>query len=104
MRVLVASFFTLALLGCQNENRENAKANAAWAKCTFELDKIEALRGRNLDDLDKGGSVARNQFLMNCLAVEGAGPTVDQISEMSTYAANKAKRSTNDVSLNSGER
>jgi len=96
------SAFTLS--ACQASDNHEAAAKQAWSKCLFELDKIEAVRGRNLDDLDKGGSVARNQFMMDCLAVEGAGPTLDQISEMSSYAVAKKNRSPSDMSLNNGKR
>lgn len=93
-----------AISACHAPNNDEAAAKRAWTKCLFELDKIEAARGRNLDDLDKGGSVARNQFMMDCLAVEDAGPTLDQISEMSSYAVAKKGRVLSDMSLNNGKR
>lgn len=96
-------------VGAKDVATEDAAANdvvakRAWAKCIFELDKIEATRGRNLDDLDKGGSVARNQFMMDCLNVEFGSVTMDQLDEMERYKSGRAKRSPSDMSLNNGKR
>lgn len=93
----------IAVSACQWPNQDKA-ARQAWAKCIFELDKVEAIRGRNLDDLDKGGSIARNQFMMDCLAVERTGPTMEQLDEMSRYMTEKQKREPSDMSLNNGKR
>lgn len=76
----------------------------AWWKCIFELDKIEAIRGRNLDDLDKGLTSARNQFMMDCMTANNAAIKFEHLSEMSTYLAAKEKRKPSDMTLNSGDR
>ncbi len=79
-----------------------AEARKAWAQCLFELDKVEAIRGRNLDDLNLGGSVARNQFMVDCLSADEAlHPKL--VVEMSRYAAKKG-RLPNEMNLNSGTR
>lgn len=106
------SLLALITSACQAETDSAAEAQLtkeksareAWAKCLFELDKIEAIRGRNLDDLNKGIAVARNQFMVDCLNVEKAGPTLEQLSEMSQYAAESEKRASSDMSLNNGKR
>ena len=76
----------------------------AWSKCIFELDKVEAIRGRNLDDLDKGRTVARNQFILDCLTAHDSAVTWQQTDEMFLYARDKANRKPSDVTLNSGNR
>lgn len=80
-----------------------AEARKAWAQCLFELDKVEAIRGRNLDDLNLGGSVARNQFMIDCMATTDAVISPELLLEMSRYAANK-ERSPSNMNLNSGTR
>lgn len=82
---------------------EKAQARKAWANCLFELDKVEAIRGRNLDDLNLGGSVARNQFLVDCMATTEGNLTPELISEMGNYAAKKDRRAI-EMSLNTGTR
>ncbi len=94
----------MAASACNSPDSEEATARKAWAKCQFELDKIEAIRGRNLDDLDKGLSVARNQFMMDCLNVEFGSVTIDQVTEMSKYANDRKSRAPDDMSLNNGKR
>lgn len=79
------------------------EARKAWADCLFELDKIEAIRGRNLDDLNARGSVARNQFMVDCMAATEAVISPELIEEMSRYASSKAS-SPRDMNLNSGTR
>lgn len=94
----------IAVSACQGPMNQDKAAKQAWTKCIFELDKVEAIRGRNLDDLDKGGTVARNQFMMDCLAVENAGPTMEQLVELNRYMTEKQKREPSDMSLNNGKR
>jgi len=79
------------------------EARKAWAECLFELDKVEAVRGRNLDDLNLGLSVARNQFMVDCLAATDAVISPELIEELGKYAANK-RRLPSDLNLNSGTR
>ena len=78
------------------------EARKAWAQCLFELDKVEAIRGRNLDDLNLGGSVARNQFMMDCLSAKQVLHP-ELVVEMSRYAGKKG-RSPREMNLNSGTR
>lgn len=40
-----------------DEPLDQSFSDLGWSKCIFELDKIEAIRGRNLDDLDAGTQV-----------------------------------------------
>lgn len=111
---IVAIFLGSILLSACNAKAENTtesktKENGhvdelAWSKCLFELDKIEAIRGRNLDDLDKGDSIARNQFMMDCLATLREFPTFEQLEDMGRYKASKMTRNANDISLNNGKR
>ena len=100
-----------ALSGCSNVSNSkeaetvdvDAQAREAWWRCVFELDKVEAIRGKNLDDLNTRGSVARNQFMMDCVTAEGATLTPELLQEMNEYAA-QAGRAPTDISLNSGTR
>ena len=87
------------------EKLEALKADArkAWANCLFELDKIEAIRGRNLDDLNVRGSIARNQFMVDCMATTDAIVSPELLAEMSRYAANTTRKP-NDLNLTSGTR
>jgi len=80
------------------------RSDLAWSKCIFELDKIEAIRGRNLDDLDKGLTSARNQFMMDCVTAQDAAVTFAQIDEMNRYLAQRDERKPADMTLNSGDR
>ena len=106
---ILAAFAVLS--GCSNvtkANEENTadvdtQAREAWSRCVVELDKVEAVRGRNLDDLNARGSVARNQFMMDCITAEGATLTPELLEEMGRYAA-QAGRAPTDMSLNSGTR
>jgi hypothetical protein len=82
---------------------ENPK-DLAWSKCIFELDKIEALRGRNLDDLDVGLTSARNQFLMDCMSAHDTAIDFKHLDEMSAYLAQRDKRAPGNMTLNSGDR
>lgn len=80
-----------------------AQARTAWTRCLFELDKVEVIRGRNLDDLNLRGSVARNQFMMDCMSAAEATVTPELLLEMTSYAAKK-ERGPSDMNLNSGMR
>ena len=95
-----------ALLAGACESGHSAKlgAKAAWASCLFELDKVEAIRGRNLDDLNKGGTNARNQFMMDCMWTHGQAPQLDQLRDMSEYLARTKDRLPGDLNLNNGKR
>jgi hypothetical protein len=97
----------LALASCAPDPdrplHEDAR-DLAWSKCIFELDKIEALRGRNLDDLDNGHTSARNQFLMDCMSGNDAAIDFKHLDEMSRYLAGRDKRKPNEMTLNSGDR
>ena len=101
---IVILLLAVATGACRFDGKRNADAKKAWAKCIFELDKVEAVRGRNLDDLDKGFSVARNQFMGDCLWAQHEEFTTEQMKEMSDYAATKQNRTPNDISLNNGKR
>ena len=84
-----------ALSGCsylaaEDEGAVKAEARKVWTQCLFELDKVEAIRGRNLDDLNRGGAVARNQFLMDCLATRDV-LSLEIVQEMSRYKANEGR-------------
>lgn len=95
----------LLMLGaCRFGGDAKPDPDRAWANCIFELDKVEAVRGRNLDDLDKGLTVARNQFMMDCLWTQHVELTKTQLDDMGNYAASKKDRAPTDVSLNSGKR
>ena len=93
-----------ALSACDHTNSRAEDEKKAWAYCLFELDKIEAIRGRNLDDLDKGNAVARNQFMMDCLWTKNAAPSLEHISDMGDYKGGAQSRSSHDISLNNGKR
>jgi hypothetical protein len=78
----------LALTGCAKpEKDDKAEGQLAWRQCMFELDKIEAIRGRNLDDLNRGMGVARNQFLMDCMASRTSILLPEHLDDMMRYAA-----------------
>lgn len=79
-------------------------SDLGWAKCIFELDKIEALRSRNLDDLDVGQTSARNQFLMDCMSANDAAIDFKHLDEMSRYLVGRDKGKPNQMTLNSGDR
>lgn len=87
-----------------NTPLHETKSDLAWSKCIFELDKIEAIRGRNLDDLDKGLTSARNQFMMDCVTAEDAVVTFPQLDEMNRYLTKRDQRKSADMTLNSGDR
>ena len=114
VKTLIIGLMAVALSGCSKpewfqtnskEQKSNEiEAKVAWRQCVFELDKIEAIRGRNLDDLNKGLSVARNQFLMDCLASKTNELLHEQVMNMTKYAspAQSRSRSPDDISLNAG--
>lgn len=112
-KIIQILFAFTALSGCEprpvqveeavTPNDVKSHARKAWAKCLFELDKVEALRGRNLDDLNSSGAVARNQFMMDCFSATDATLTPELLEEMGRYAANN-ERSPSDTNLNSGTR
>jgi hypothetical protein len=88
----------------ESEPLNQSFSDLSWSKCIFELDKIEALRGRNLDDLDAGYTSARNQFLTDCMAANDAAREFKHLDEMSRYLAGREKRKPNEMTLNSGDR
>ena len=99
----------MVVSGCSDKSSpeqalDQSGSDLAWSKCIFELDKIEALRGRNLDDLDIGLSSARNQFMLDCMTAHDAPITVSQTLEMAKYAVDKEKRNAKNMTLNSGNR
>lgn len=119
MRPVLTQIMTvLALTGCTppsaNDNIPPTSASAendllptkvAWRKCQFELDKVEAVRGRNLDDLNRGMAVARNQFLMDCMGATADEMTKEQFDEMAAYARRSDASKNSDptyTSLNNG--
>ena len=87
-----------------SEPLNQSVSDLAWAKCIFELDKVEALRGRNLDNLDSGHTSARNQFLMDCMSANDAAIDFKHLDEMSRYLAGRDIRKPNQMTLNSGDR
>ncbi|WP_298287132.1 hypothetical protein [Novosphingobium sp.] len=120
MRTIAALMFALVLSSCSPANApddpkkgqttdpnaplHSRNSDLAWSKCIFELVKIEATRGRNLDDLDKGHTSARNQFMMDCVTAQDAAVTSPQLDEMGRYLTQRDKRKPSDMTLNSGDR
>lgn len=72
----------------------------AWAECVFELDKIEIIHGRNLDDLDDGNTSARNQFMVDCLAARDA-PAMGKMGDFAKYLDGRDSRRPRDMMINS---
>lgn len=96
---------TVVLASCSASDDKMKHTDRSWSKCIFELDKVEAIRGRNLDDLDNGYTSARNQFMMDCMASFGDAPTGKYFDELSKYKANlDGKHKPHDMTLNSGVR
>jgi hypothetical protein len=87
-----------------NSPLHKTASDLAWSKCIFELDKIEAIRGRNLDDFDRGITSARNQFMMDCITAQDAAVTFPQLDEMNRYLRQRDRRKPSDIMLNSGDR
>ena len=106
MREVVVLFIAaIALSGCKPEppapGNTPLPSKVAWRNCLFELDKVEAIRGRNLNDLNRGSAVARNQFLMDCMGATADEITKDQLDEMAAYARQSdASKNTDPTSIN----
>jgi hypothetical protein len=108
--VVFSALSSLLLCSCEAKDSTKfayaSKSDEAWAECMFELDKIEAIRGRNLDDLNRGISVARNQFLVDCMSAKAAVISPDQFSDLGNYSgpSQSAQRNAADINLTNGRR
>lgn len=102
--VAVLSAVLILVSGCHRNSSQGdpplglSAPQKAWWECKLDLGKIEALRGRNLDDLNQGGAVARNQFLMDCMTAKDEPISLAMLDEMTKYAA--IKRKSSDVRFN----
>lgn len=96
----------LVVSGCHGKQKTTASEEPlgmslpkqAWWECKFELGKLEALRGRNLDDLNQRGAVAASQFLMDCMTSKNQPILPEMLDEMGKYKS--AKRIPTDVRFN----
>ena len=103
---LTLAALLVALAGCHGKANNTATEEAlgmssprkAWWQCKFELGKLEALHGRNLDDFNRGIAVAENQFLMDCMTSKDQPISPEMTDEMGKYAS--AKRNPTDVRFN----
>lgn len=106
-KVIAVLVVATALAGCKPQAAASGNgllpSKVAWRKCLFELDKVEAIRGRNLNDLNRGSAVARNQFLMDCMGAMADELTWEQIDEMSEYAFRSKKSDPALLNLNNGK-
>jgi hypothetical protein len=112
LRFVIVCGAALGLAACQmgedvssdTKIVDDANTSKAWSECLFELDKVESIRGRNLDDLNKGQFIARNQFLVDCMSAKTPKFLPEHIRNMSTYAGGQPSRSPTDINLNNGRR
>jgi hypothetical protein len=90
------------LAGCSESQGtpKDPSSKQAWNDCKFELAKIEAIRGRNLDDLNRGIAVARNQFLNDCMATKNQSIPAGGVEDAAAYAAAANVRKPNEIRLN----
>lgn len=89
----------IALNACTETTSAPDKTQRFWDECNFELSKVEIIRGRNLDDLNKGIAVARNQFLVDCMASKTDQLPPYIIEDLTRYAKDKSRQSS-DVTTN----
>lgn len=99
LRVLFILTSAIALNACTETTSVSDKTQKFWDECNFELSKIEIVRGRNLDDLNKGIVVARNQFLVDCMAAKTPEIPPYIQEDLVRYAADKS-RQPSDVTAN----
>ncbi len=88
----------IALNACAETTSASDETQRFWDQCNFELSKVEIVRGRNLDDLNKG-TIARNQFLVDCMASKTPKLPSYIIEDLTRYAKDKSRQSS-DVTTN----
>ena len=94
---IITSAFVLN--ACTETSPEPEDTQRFWDQCNFELSKVEIARGRNLDDLNKGIAVARNQFLVDCMASKTPKFLPHMMEDLSRYAKDKS-RQPSDITTN----
>jgi len=99
LRVLFILISAIALNACTETTSVSDKTQKFWHECNFELSKVEIVRGRNLDDLNKGIAVARNQFLVDCMASKTTQLPSYIHEDLVRYAEDKS-RQPSDVTAN----
>jgi hypothetical protein len=92
LRVLFILTSAIALNACTETTSASDKTQRFWDECNFELSKVEIVRGRNLDDLNKGIAVARNQFLVDCMASKTPKFLPHMMEDLSRYAKDKSRQ------------
>ena len=88
----------IALNACTETTSVSDETQRFWYECNFELSKVEIVRGRNLDDLNKG-TIARNQFLVDCMASKTTKLPMYVIEDLTRYAKDKS-RQPSDITTN----
>ena len=92
LRVLFILTSAIALNACTKTPSASDDTAKFWHECNFELSKVEAVRGRNLDDLNKGIAIARNQFLVDCMISKTPKLLPYMMEDMSSYAKDKSRQ------------
>lgn len=98
LRVLFILTSAIALNACTETPSASEDTQRFWDECNFELSKVEIVRGRNLDDLNNG-TIARNQFLVDCMASKTPQLPSYVIEDLTRYAKDKSRQSS-DVTTN----
>jgi hypothetical protein len=88
----------IALNACTETTSVSDETQRFWYECNFELSKVEIVRGRNLDDLNNG-TIARNQFLVDCMASKTPKLPLYIIEDLTRYAEDNS-REPSDVTTN----
>ena len=83
--------FAIALNACAETKYTSDETQTFWDQCNFELSKVEIVRGRNLDDLNKG-TIARNQFLVDCMASKTPELPSYIVEDLVRYAKDKSRQ------------
>lgn len=105
VRYLVASGLAI-LSGCSESTGTSKdslglpRSKQAYYECKFDLAKIEAIRGRNLDDLNRGVAIARNQFLADCMAAKNQFIPDGGLEDQMAYTGKTQGRKPNEIRLN----
>lgn len=98
LRVFFILTSAIALNACTETTSVSDETQRFWDECNFELSKVEIVRGRNLDDLNNG-TIARNQFLVDCMASKTDQLPPYIIEDLTRYAKDKS-RQPSDVTAN----
>lgn len=91
LRVFFILTSAIALNACTETSSVSDETKRFWYECNFELSKVEIVRGRNLDDLNNG-TIARNQFLVDCMASKTDQLPPYIIEDLTRYAKDKSRQ------------